>query len=184
MLSNKWWHGKSPLKIPCHLAFSFYRPRNSRLENWTGPKRSQVIEGQGSLSQDKTSLPSYHLMLSSYHTAPVQSQMEMARDGYLSLQKKRHDFLVDVVSSHSTIHPCQSLTQWGLVWPLHSKCDTDSKHWGSNQGQQRANMLRKVNNSPGCVCVKTRNSNALWSEQTNPFHQAPGGYGLPWWLSR
>ena len=117
------------------------------------PKRSQVIEGQGSLSQDKTSLPSYHLMLSSYHTAPVQSQMEMAKDGYLSLQRKRHDFLGDVVSSHSTICPCQNLTQWGLVWPLHSKCNIDSKPWGSNQGQQRANMLRKVNNSPECVCV-------------------------------
>ena len=79
--------------------------------------------------------------------------MEMAKDGYLSLQRKRHDFLGDVVSSHSTICPCQNLTQWGLVWPLHSKCNIDSKPWGSNQGQQRANMLRKVNNSPECVCV-------------------------------
>lgn len=58
----------------------FVDPRKFRLKTLTDSKGSQVKNSQYEVSQDKKSLLSHHLLLSSSHTIPVKLQMETAKD--------------------------------------------------------------------------------------------------------
>ena len=170
ILNNKWWHGKGPLKISCRLAFPSYRPRNSRLEDWTDPKKSQVTEWsvQGKPGQEIASVLPFNALFLSHCTSEI-TNGNGQRWGVSHHRRKDMIFLAlgDVVSSHPTIRPWHGPTQCGLVWLLHSKRETASRC---------GRVIRDSKVWFPRVCVESGNSNALWPQQTNPLQQAPRGY--------